>query len=127
MELQQTANAKYIYIVNKQEKNYQVLAWGVDELDSVIMENKDDSKEGWNEVIDRIIKVNTYLKASGPYGDDRFLTKKEQDVPGEMRLVCNCAFLETRFVGPDSVLENYELYDIDQGKKIFEFDCRFLQ
>ena len=44
-----------------------------------------------------------------------------------MRLVCNCKYLETRFIGPDSVLENYELYDIDNGKKYFEFDCRFLQ
>lgn len=80
MELQQTANAKYIYIVNKQEKNYQVLAWGVDDLDSVI-ENERNTDEDWNKVIDRIKKVNTYLKAAGPNGDNRFLTKKESNQP----------------------------------------------
>jgi len=45
MELQQTANAKYIYIVNKQEKNYQVLAWGVDDLDSVIEDERNTDED----------------------------------------------------------------------------------
>ena len=43
-----------------------------------------------------------------------------------MRLVCNCRYLETRFIGPGSILQKYELYDIDEKKKYFEFDCRFL-
>ena len=50
MELQQTANAKYIYIINKQEKNYQVLAWGVKDLDSVIDSERNED-EVWNKAI----------------------------------------------------------------------------